>query len=352
MSDPTPRTPAMPAIVTAGDRRAARAIYGQSKAYLEIGGLPLVAHVVRTLQAVPEVSEVWVVGNAERLEAALGTPALRAALTKPLHVVPQFRNLYENGMETYRRALPGAPADGRDPLPDDPPALFLSADLPFATPHEIQAFVQRSLELDCDYALGLVTEESMEAFYPEAPGKGGIHMAYFNLREGRFRQSNLHLIRPARIINRYYVEEMYEHRHQREFGPILRLAWRLLRSERGGFAVLAYYGLMHVASFVDRHGMRWLANALRRLIPLPRIERGCSALLRGDFRFVLTEAGGCAVDIDNEHDYDVAVERFDAWRKAQLDRAERLYGPLPLPGGEPPDDAPAAGGAAGGGGPD
>ena len=57
----------------------------------------------------------------------------------------------------------------------------------------------------------------MRAFYPEAPGKGGIHMAYFNLREGRFRQSNLHLIRPGRVLNRCYVEEMYEHRHQREF---------------------------------------------------------------------------------------------------------------------------------------
>lgn len=328
MSDPSPR---IPAIVTAGDRRAARAIYGRSKAYLEIGGRPLVAHVVRALQAVPEVSDVWVVGDPERLERALGGPAERAALAKPLHVVPQFRNLYENGLETYRRALPDAPSEGRDPQPGDPPALFLSADLPFATPHEIQAFVQRSLELGCDYALGLVTEESMEAFYPEAPGKGGIHMAYFNLREGRFRQSNLHLIRPARIKNRYYVEEMYEHRYQKQFGPIARLAWRLLRSERGGFTVLAYYGLMHCASFADRNGMRWLADVLRRLIPLPRIEKGCSALLGGDFRFVLTEAGGCGVDIDNEHDFDVAVERYDEWRKGQLERAERLYGPLSLP---------------------
>jgi len=61
---------AIPAIVAAGDRRAAKAVYGQSKVYLELGGRPLVAHVVAALQEVPEVSEVWVVGNAERLREA------------------------------------------------------------------------------------------------------------------------------------------------------------------------------------------------------------------------------------------------------------------------------------------
>lgn len=323
----------IPAIVTAGDRKASRAIRGESKAYLEIAGRPLVTHVVSALQGVPEVSEVWVVGNAERLEAVFAEPSLQRELVKPLHVVPQFRNLYENGWETYRRALPGAPDEGRDPSEEDGPAVFLSTDLPFATPHEISEFITRSLEIDVDYAVGLVTEQSMEAFYPEAPGKGGIHMAYFNLREGRFRQSNLHLIRPGRVKNRYYVEEMYEHRHQKEWGPILGLAWRLLRSERGGFAVVGFYGLMHVAGALDRRGFAWIADRVRRWIPLQRIEQGIGSLLRGGFRFVVTEGGGCAVDIDNEHDYRVASERYDEWRKIQLARVEQLYGPLPLPPG-------------------
>jgi GTP:adenosylcobinamide-phosphate guanylyltransferase len=325
----------VPAIVTAGDRKASRAIHGESKAYLVIAGRPLVAHVVATLQSVPEVSEVWVVGNAPRLEVALGEPALRDSLRKPLHIVPQFRSLYENGWETYRRALPGAPIDGRDPTPEDGPALFLSADLPFATPHEISEFIRRSLETGVDFAVGLVTEESMRLFYPEAPGKGGIHMAFFNLREGRFRQSNLHLIRPGRVLNRYYVEEMYEHRHQREFGPIVGLAWRLLRSERGRFAVVGYYGLMHLAGALDRRGFRRLADRVRRWIPLARIEHGISGLLRGGFCFVVTEGGGCAVDIDNEHDYEIAGLRYDEWRKDQLARVEQLYGPLPLPAAAP-----------------
>ena len=331
----------VPAIVAAGDLRAARAIHGESKAYLEIGGLSLVARTVATLQDVPEVSEVWVVGNAERLARALSHDAVRATLRKPLHVVPQFRNLYENGWETYRRLLPGAGPDGRDPGPgdEDLAVLFLPADIPFATPQEISAFVRQSLAARCDYALGLATDESMRGFYPSAPGEPGIRMAYFNLREGRFRQSNLHLIRPARIRNRHYIDAMYEHRHQREFGQIAALAWRLLRSERGGFVVLMYYLLMHLAGTADRWGLAGAADLLRRWIPMPRIERGCSGLLGGSFRFVVTEAGGCAVDIDTEADFDAARLCFDDWWKAQRERAARIYSNALSDGRRGPDPA-------------
>jgi GTP:adenosylcobinamide-phosphate guanylyltransferase len=339
---------AVPAIVAAGDRRAAKAVYGESKPYLQLAGRTLVEHTVATLQRVPEVSEVWVVGNAERLERTLASESFQRELRKPLRIVPQFRNLYENAWQTYRRVLPGAGPEGRDPVsPEDADTivLYLSADLPFATPQEISEFVRRSLDVGCDYALGLVTEEAMEGFYPPAPDEPGIQMAYFNLREGRFRQSNLHLVRPAKLGNRHYVEDLYEHRYQKEFWHIVALAWRLLRSEEGGLRILVYYGLMHLASLADRRGWRRLADWLRRGITLPRVEATCGALLRTGFRFVVTDVGGCAVDIDNEPDYDTAKIRYEDWRKAQRARAESLYGPLPLPAvaGAPADAAPDAG---------
>ena len=158
-------------------------------------------------------------------------------------------------------------------------------------------------------------------------------MAYFNLAEGRFRQSNLHLARPVRLTNRTYIEEMYEHRHQKEFGNIVSLAWRLLRSEQGGLRVVAYYCLMHLAGVTNRHGWRRLANSIRRWIPIGRVEQAVSTLLRTRYRFVVTDLGGCAVDVDNEHDYDVTQLRFEKWREAQAEKAERLYGPLALPPG-------------------
>ena len=322
---------AIPAIVAAGDRRAAKAVYGQSKVYLELGDRALVAHVVAALQDVPEVSEVWVVGNAERLHEVFDRDDIKRDLCKPFRIVPQFRNLYENVWQTYRRLLPGAGSNGRDPEPAEEAdrVLYLAADVPFVTPQEISQFIQRSAELDCDFACGLVTEESMEAFYPTGPGEPGIRMAYFNLREGRFRISNLHLVRPARIVNRSYVEEMYEHRYQKQFGNIVSLALRLVRKEEGGLRILGYYVLIHLAGFANRRGWRGLADWLRARLSLDRVAEACSALLRAEFRFAVTDIGGCAVDIDREQDYDVAKQAFEPWRTAQLERAERLYGRLP-----------------------
>ncbi len=315
----------IPAVVLAGDQRAAKSIYGESKAYLEIGGRALVAHVVAALQGVPEVSSVWVIGDCERLGVVLAPLDAAAELRKPLHRVGQHRNLLENAWQSYRRLLPGADTLGRDPEPEDLDArvLYVSSDLPFTTSEEISQFVRRSLRLDCDYALGLVTEDSMQAFYPTGSGSDGIRMAYFNLREGRFRQSNLHLARPARVANRYAIEEMYENRFQRELGSVASLAWRLLR--RGGLTVLLYYALMHLAGATDRLGLPRLADWLRRWIPIARIERGISKLLGTSFRFVVTDLGGSAVDVDNEHDYDVSKRRYDEWIKAQAERAQRMF---------------------------
>ena len=152
----------------------------------------------------------------------------------------------------------------------------------------------------------------MRGFYPTAPGAPGIRMAYFNLREGRFRQSNLHLIRPARIGNRHYIDEMYEHRHQREFGQILALAWRLLRSERGG---LRGAGLLPAdAPRRPRRPLGARGRGRRPAAPDPDPRASSAAsprCSRGAFRLIVTEAGGCAVDIDTEHDFDAAKLCFD-----------------------------------------
>ncbi len=321
----------IPAVVTAGDRGAAKAVRGENKVFLEVGGLPLVAHVVLTLQDVPAVSVVWVVGHAERLEALFARPDLRARLVKPLRVLDQFTNLYENAWQSYRRLLPGAGPDGRDPesVEDaDSRVLYLPGDVPFATAQEITDFVRRVQELDCDYALGLAPRDSLEDFRPLAPGEPGIEMASFNLREGRFRQTNIHLAKPARIGNRHYIEQLYRHRHQKQAGQIVALAWRLLTTERGGLAVIWYYALMHLAGFCDRRGWPSMADLVRRWIPMARIEKGCASLLRTRFRFVVTELGGAAIDIDTEEDYEAARARFSEWRDAQLKRGVGRVGPL------------------------
>ena len=104
-----------------------------------------------------------------------------------------------------------------------------------------------------------------------------------------------------------------------------------MRSEEGGLKLVAYYALMHLAAAADQRGWRRLADRLRRGISLRRVELALSSLLRSSFRFVVTDLGGCAVDIDNERDYDAARARFKEWRARQEQKAVALYGPLPLP---------------------
>ncbi len=314
------------AIVAAGDRGAARAIHGANKVYLRIGSLPMVAHVVRALQDVPEVSEVLVIGDTARLAETLGDPAFRPLIRKPLHLVPQQNTLYENAWYSFRSVIPGVVEADREPAGDelDTRVLYVSGDIPFGTANEISLFVRRGFARGVDYALGLVTEESMQSFAPAAPGDPGIRMVCFNTREGRFRQSNLHLVKPGRLRNRHYIEEMYRHRYQQQIGPIIALAWRLLRSEQGGFAIVAYYALMHLAALADRRGWRRLSDWLRWTIPISRIERAISGLLGTTFAFVATEIGGCAIDIDNEADYEAATRCFERWRLEQALRAERV----------------------------
>jgi hypothetical protein len=314
------------AIVTAGDLRASRSVYGESKVYLQVEGEPLVVHVVRSLQLVPEIEDVWLVGDEARLDAAFAHERIRKDLTKPLRIVPQFRNLYENAWETYRRSLPGAPPEGRDPEGEDldRKALFLSADLPFATPEEISHFIRLGLAAGCDYALGLVPERALLPFQP-ADGKPGLDLSCFNLREGRLRQSNLHLAAPGRFGNRHYIESMYEHRHQREWGDMLGLLWQLLSSRQGGLVVAFFFFLMHLAGLADRWHLRTLANWLRRGVSLGRTERALSQLLDTRFRFVTTQLGGCAIDVDTEHEYDVVCARFGEWRAQQAALAAKIH---------------------------
>jgi hypothetical protein len=131
--------------------------------------------------------------------------------------------------------------------------------------------------------------------------------------------------------NRHYIEEMYEHRYQKQVGNIISLAWRILRAERGGLRILGYYVMLHAAGVADRRGWARLADLLRRRIRTSRIEKAVGGLLRTDFRFVTTEVGGSAIDIDNEEHYEIARQRYEDWRREQEQRAERLHGPLPLP---------------------
>jgi GTP:adenosylcobinamide-phosphate guanylyltransferase len=322
----------VPAIVTAGDSRAAKAVYGKSKVYLEVEGLALVAHVVRTLQDCPEISAVWVVGDPARLETALGRKALTDTLCKPLHIVEQQRDLISNCWETYRRILEDDTTKGHDPESEadlDQEVLYLSGDIPLATPQELSTFVRRAQSVDADYMLGLCPAESFEAFRPRGEGDTGITVAYFNLVDGRFRQNNLHYARPGRIGRRERINEMYEMRHQRRFWNMFMLAMRLMLSRVGGLKIAVLFGFMHMAGVADRNGHPRIAGALARWVNLELNRKTIANILDTGFVFGVTESVGAALDVDTEEEYDAICEKYTDWIADQRDRSLLLHGPLP-----------------------
>ena len=168
-------------------------------------------------------------------------------------------------------------------------------------------------------------QESLQQFLPARAGGPGIEVAYFNMREGRLRQSNLHFARPGRIGARELIEEMYEHRHQREFGTCS--PWASGADPPGGGArIFFWYSLIHLSGLLDRWGWKRLADWLRTANTLARTEGAISRLLQARCRFVVTGVGGCAIDVDTEEEYDAVKARFDEWTLGQQERVRALHG--------------------------
>jgi GTP:adenosylcobinamide-phosphate guanylyltransferase len=313
------------AILLAGDRGAAKAVKGRSKAFIEVAGKPMLVHVLESLLHTPEVGEVFIVGDAIRLEKVVtdyGCLQLAARRSCPIHIVPQRNSLFENVWHTFLRTLPPERKD------DEHPVLVVPADIPLVIPEEFSDFIQQAEAADADYVLGMSTDVAMAPFGPtdETPG---IEMAYFCLAEGRFRQNNLHYVRPLKIGNRHYVQDMYENRYQKQFGSIVRLGWRILVSEFRNLHLVFTYLLMHLAGVLDRRGHARAAAWVGRRVPLPRAARGVGRLLRTRFVTVTTGLGGAAIDVDNDHDLEVVDKMLEPWKAMQLRNVEA--GRLPPP---------------------
>ncbi len=316
--------PTYDAIVLVGDRRDSHTVFGENKAFLEIDGIPLLAHVLAALDRSPSVRRVFAVGDPARLPEVL-TRVRGRALRLDVAIVAQGEDLWANFWTAYIQTLSPAtrdriaagqkPEEAATPEERDRRVLALSGDIPLLQPGEVEAFLAAGASSGADYAAGLTSEESLEPFYP-APDRPGIRMAYFQLREGRFRQNNLHLARPLRVDHRERVERMYRHRYQRSAADALRLANAILKTRAVGLSILWGFLLLHVALKVDLAGWRRASDFLRRFLPAARVEWAISRMLGGEFRLVRVTSPGAALDVDRESDYEALRARFGEWQRS------------------------------------
>ena len=323
-------------IIAAGNRRASRAVLGTNKILLPVAGVPVISHVLSAVERARCTDRIFVIGDTAQLEEALASPHSPFQGKRPLHLLEQYHTFYENVWQGFLHTLPDyAPETGWQVYLDRPEAdkaaLFMSGDIPVATPQEIEAFVASCDVNRYDYFLGMTSEQVLRAYYPRR-GRPGIKMAYFNLRDMQIRQNNLHMVKPFRLGNRFYLEKMYEYRYQKEWHNILNLCWELIGKQRGSMQFVGAFLRLHAARLLARYGLRDYRLSRPIFMPLQTVCSVLSQLLSTRFNIVTTPYGGCTLDIDNAEHYAALCANFTAWLSHQEMLARELkdnpYGAL------------------------
>jgi GTP:adenosylcobinamide-phosphate guanylyltransferase len=193
------------AIVLAGTHRnPKRLIAGKNKAFLEVGGRPLVRHVVDALLQASEIDNIFVVGPIEQLGQALaGTPAT-------VHTVRQ-----EGKMLTNTWAAIYASEGRHHGEPEESvhmrPLLIISCDLPLVSGESVDDFIRRCAAQDSNpkdpvaMAVGVAEEAGVNAFYPEGEAPGIIR-PYVELSWGRMRLANIYVARPRKLAHQEFLQ--------------------------------------------------------------------------------------------------------------------------------------------------
>lgn len=310
------------AILLAGEGESSYKILHQHKAFLRLEDKCIVTHVIETLQQVDSVGGIFVVGEKEKLGKTLTGDGIDLTRPKPIRLLQQRQNLYQNIWHTFLATLP--PDSGNTPLDAGPyrdrAVLIVPCDAPLITPFEVENFIRLG-ELDrYDHVLGMTPESSLRPFYPGA-GKPGIRMAYLHLKEGNYRINNLHLVKPIRIGHRDYIEKMYQYRYQRNIRNVIPFALKLFWKDK--YKGYHYYLGLILSLLFSNLNCPSLVRYFRNWVPRQELEEWISKGLATRFKSLAVPWPGAALDIDNESDYHAMKVCFAEW-KARLKQLETV----------------------------
>lgn len=299
------------AVVVAGDGRAARRVFKKNKALLDVGGRPMIRHIVETLKTCDSIENIVVVGPKDAFEEVIGDTGV--------HIVPQKRSLAENGWEGFLQSLPEyrERSDITGALIErhyGKHVLFLSGDIPLICTEELEEFISRCDMDRYDYIAGITSEEILKLFGPRK-GRPGIKMATFHTRDGNFRQNNLHMAKPFVLLNSIdLVLKVYECRYQKEIINIVRAILEIVKLGPGKIGTtLTLYLLLQISAGLTAMGLEGLARIVSYPVSRHKLEQLISAILSVRFKLVETTIGGAALDVDNEKDFMVLSVMYRDW---------------------------------------
>jgi GTP:adenosylcobinamide-phosphate guanylyltransferase len=300
------------AIVLAGDRGGSRNFAGGNKNFLDLAGRPLLAHVISALNDVAQVTRIAIVGPAAAITELLQNEQTGLRDNLETLVIEQKDTAYENFWAAFLCLLgneyaPGLEASNTDV--EDKAVLIVPGDAPLMRASEVKEFLDGCAGRGLDYGVGM-TEQRFLRRFGRRDDNPGIEMNYLHLSTGSFRLNNLHFARPFKVRNRQYIERIYEYRYQRQLMNMLRVVKDILLTRGLGFRPVALYLYAQFATHCFARGYhRLLAGVRKRLTPA-KVTNIAGILLQTRVQIVETTGGGCAIDIDNETDYETLSQRY------------------------------------------
>jgi molybdopterin-guanine dinucleotide biosynthesis protein A len=213
-----------------------------NKAFLPIGGQPLVVRVTQALRQAASVSRILVVGPTAELAPLLGTT---------VELVPQQPTLMDNVAAAVAR------------LPDEKRVLVIASDLPLLTGEAVEHFVARCAGVaGCYYPI--VPQAAIEARFPTA------RKTYVQLTDGIFCGGSAMLFDPT-LLDR--VRPLVE---------------RLIDGRKKPWLLAQLFGWSTV--------MKFAAHALS----IAEIEAKAREITGFEVRAVILEGPELALDVDAE----------------------------------------------------
>lgn len=143
----------------------------ENKAFIDLHGRPMLAHILDALAEAPSIGEVAVVGPERELSSLLGKEKL-------FSTVAEEGGLLENV------------AAGLKTLDQQQPALVLTADIPLIDGAVIEGFLKLCAPFDGDFYYPILEREICQRHFPQ------MKRTYVRLREGRYTGGNMALLRP------------------------------------------------------------------------------------------------------------------------------------------------------------
>ncbi len=291
------------AIVLAGTHNdPSRWIEGRNKAFLEVGGRPLLQHVIDALLGAQSIADIFIVGPTEEMRAA------SAGVASRVHLIQQKGDMGTNcwaGIDASDRQRGG----DRDPMR---PLVIISCDLPIISATSIDDFVTRCADddqaSDNPYALmvGLVDEAGLAPFDTTGMARPFVEFAF-----ARTRLANIYVARPRQLANQAFLQTGFGFRKAIHWRNVLGLSVSVL-SQDGGWQAAWMTLRLQVTLLAARRGGR-LYRRLRRWNTRERVEVRTSRVLGGPVRLVVSPFGGLSLDVDNEEDFRILADRYDEW---------------------------------------